>query len=42
MQVKVSQRVLQSVVVFPNGDLGLQPWGKTQPVAAAAEKNIQV
>lgn len=41
VQVQVSQSVLQSVVVFPNGDLRLEPWGKSQPVTAAAEENIK-
>lgn len=41
VQVKVSQSVLQSVVVFANGDLRLEPWGKSQPATAAAEENIK-
>lgn len=31
VQVEVSQRVLQPVKVFPDGDLCLQPWRKAQP-----------
>lgn len=41
VQVKVSQCVLQSVVVFPDRDLCLQPRGKSQPVATAAQQNIK-
>lgn len=32
VQVEVSQRVLQPVEVFPDGDLRLQPRRKPQPV----------
>lgn len=42
VQVQVSQSVLQSVVVFPNGDLRLEPWGKSQPVTAAEEEASNV
>lgn len=38
VQVKVSQCVLQSVVVFPDGDLCFQPRRKPQPVTTAAAK----